>query len=203
VAPLLRVEPLAVEPPLDDVGALAFTSPNGVARFAARHPDRALPVFAVGDATAEAARAAGFSRARSAGGDVADLARLILAERDSFAGRLLRAGAQEAAGDLIGVLRSGGVAASSVALYRTVPCAPPTVLSAAGDEAWAAVLIHSPKAGRALAAFADRLPPGRLCVCISPAAAKPLAAAACGPIRVAARPDEPSMIAALRSALGG
>lgn len=201
MAPLLRVEPLAVQLRLEGVGALAFTSPNGVAGFASLRPDRGLPVFAVGDATADAARAAGFTRVLSAGGDVADLARLILAERSSFSGRLLRAGAEEAAGDLVGALRRGGVAASSIALYRTVLCQPPSALWSADHDAWAAVLVHSPKAGRALAQFVDRLPAGKLCVCISSAAAKPLVAVGYDPIRAAAHPDEASMIAALRASL--
>ncbi|WP_415491802.1 uroporphyrinogen-III synthase, partial [Brevundimonas diminuta] len=41
---------------------------------------RRHPVFAVGDATAEAARAAGFADVRSAAGDIHALARLIAAE---------------------------------------------------------------------------------------------------------------------------
>ena len=67
VLPLLALEAIfQPNPDLSDVWALAFTSRNAVTAFAPLTPDRALPVFAVGDATAEAARAAGFADVRSA-----------------------------------------------------------------------------------------------------------------------------------------
>ena len=61
VAPLLQARPLPGEIGLTGVGALAFTSANGVNAFAERSPERSLPVFAVGDATAAAAHKAGFA----------------------------------------------------------------------------------------------------------------------------------------------
>ncbi|MBK1970712.1 uroporphyrinogen-III synthase, partial [Brevundimonas diminuta] len=84
-APLLTLEPLpgaldAVPAPAA-VAALALTSPNGVEAFAPLISRfRRHPVFAVGDATAEAARAAGFADVRSASGDIHALAHLIAAE---------------------------------------------------------------------------------------------------------------------------
>jgi uroporphyrinogen-III synthase len=104
VAPLLEVHPLAVSIDLDGVGALAFTSANGVRAFAALSEDRGLPVFAVGGATAEAARAAAFTSVTSAEGDVAALAQTIVANRDRFAGLVLAPGPREPAGDLVGAL---------------------------------------------------------------------------------------------------
>lgn len=62
---------------LSGVAALAFTSPNGVDAFMRNSARRDLPVFAVGPATAAAARAAGFAQVTSADGDGAALARLI------------------------------------------------------------------------------------------------------------------------------
>ena len=56
---------------------MLFTSSNGVRAFAELSPRRDLPAFAVGDATAAAALAAGFTQFKSAGGDVRDLARLV------------------------------------------------------------------------------------------------------------------------------
>ncbi|WP_436017749.1 uroporphyrinogen-III synthase [Phenylobacterium sp. LjRoot219] len=116
VAPVLRVEALRAELSFAGVGALAFTSPNGVTAFVGRNGLRDLPVYAVGDATAEAARAVGFHRVQSAGGDVR-----ALAERRSFYGAVLRPGALEPAGDLVGALRLKGVEAVTAALYRTRP----------------------------------------------------------------------------------
>jgi uroporphyrinogen-III synthase len=56
------------------VGALAFTSVNGVEAFAARSAWRETRVFAVGAATAAAARAAGFADIVSSEGGVTALA---------------------------------------------------------------------------------------------------------------------------------
>src|SRR5690606_3696589 len=75
VVPLLTLAPLPgalnAAPPPDAVAVLALTSPNGVEAFAPLIPRfRDHPVFAVGDATAKAARAAGFADVRSASGDI-------------------------------------------------------------------------------------------------------------------------------------
>ncbi len=59
VAPLLAIQPLVdARVDLTDVGALAFTSANGVRAFAEKSAERSLKVFAVGLATAKAARQA-------------------------------------------------------------------------------------------------------------------------------------------------
>ncbi|HET6969964.1 MAG TPA: uroporphyrinogen-III synthase, partial [Phenylobacterium sp.] len=75
VAPLLAVRPL-LDVPVDlrGVAALAFTSANGVRAFADVSGERNLKVFALGAATAQAARAAGFKSVLSADGDVEALA---------------------------------------------------------------------------------------------------------------------------------
>src|SRR4051794_41252334 len=77
-------------PPLDleGVQALLCTSANGVRATAARTTRRDLPVLAVGDATARAARDVGFAHVESAGGDVEGLARLAARRLDSAARRL-------------------------------------------------------------------------------------------------------------------
>jgi uroporphyrinogen-III synthase len=72
-----EIQPRPVEWP-DDVAALALTSPNGAVRAGELAPDKSLPVFAVGDATAEAAQTVGFSDVVSASGDGAALAALIV-----------------------------------------------------------------------------------------------------------------------------
>lgn len=193
VAPLLAIRPLpgalAAAPHLETVQALAFTSPNGVAAFAALTPLlRDRPVFAVGDATAHAARAAGFADARSAAGDVHALARLIAAEAP--AGLVLTPGPREPAGDLSALLPDRRIVALPV--YEAVETGAPA------PQVYEALLIHSPRAARALAAT---LPPaaavGRTAVAVSAAAAAPLSPLPFAEIRIASAPDEPSMLAAL------
>ena len=189
VAPLLEVRPLPqAEPGLSGIAALAFTSPNGAAAFAALTARRDLPVFAVGDATAEAARAAGWREVISAGGALGELAAL-LAERAP--GAVLAPGAAEPAGDLPGLL-AGRVEVRRLAVYDAVET------GAGAPFGWEAVLVHSPRAGRVVAA--RRGPAGgraRRAVAISEAAAAPLASCGFGELRIARAPTEAAVLEAL------
>ena len=105
IAPLLAVHALPdVQVDLHGVAALAFTSANGVRAFADISPERAIRVFAVGAATAQAARAAGFKLVLSADGDVEALAEGIGQRRGELRGAVLHPGAVDLAGDLVGAL---------------------------------------------------------------------------------------------------
>lgn len=186
VAPLLSIRPIPqAAPDLTGVAALAFTSRNGVAAFAALSEARALPVFTVGDATAEAAREAGFIEVRSAAGALGDLARLLAAEAP---GRVLAPGALEPAGDLPALL-AGRVEVRALPVYEAVGT------GAVAPPAFDAVLVHSPRAGRALAALGPFA--GQVAVAISEAAAAPLAVGSGLDIRVASHPDEAALFQAL------
>lgn len=193
VVPLLTLAPLPgaldAAPDPAAVAVLALTSPNGVEAFAPLIPRfRNHPVFAVGDATAEAARAAGFADVRSASGDIHALARLIAAEAPP--GPVLAPGAREPAGDLPALLSDHPVQRLPVyAAFETHAVAP---------KPFDAVMLHSPRAARALAADLPRAASfGRIAICISEAAATPLRAFDFTEIRIAAAPDEPSMLSAL------
>lgn len=193
VVPLLTLAPLPgaldAAPDPAAVAVLALTSPNGVEAFAPLIPRfRDHPVFAVGDATAEAARAAGFADVRSASGDIHALARLIAAEAPP--GPLLAPGAREPAGDLPALLPDRPVQRLPVyAAFETHVPAPAT---------FDAVMLHSPRAARALAADLPRAASsGRIAICISEAAATPLHPFDFAEIRIAAAPDEPAMLSAL------
>lgn len=189
VAPLLAIRPLDARPDLTGAQALAFTSRNAVKAFAERLDDRALPVFAVGDATAASAREAGFHDVRSAGGDLDALAALIRAEGAGLS--ILHPCAAEPAGDLAALVGDAG-RITSLAVYEAVET------DATAPDVWDAVLIHSPRAARALAASlsADGAG-GRIAVAISPAAAAPLAVLGFAEIRTAAAPTEDALLAAL------
>ena len=198
VAPLLAIRPLPdaldAAPDFATIAALAFTSPNGVEAFAALTPDlRDLPVFAVGDATAEAARDAGFSAARSAAGDIHALARLIAAS--PIQGLILAPGAREPAGDLPALLPGR--------VIQRLPVYAAEETNAAAPADFDAVLLHSPRAARALAAIlTPDVAENRLAVCISAAAAAPLGAFSFAEIRVADAPDETSILTALGKSAG-
>ena len=198
VSPLLTIRRLRPRLDLTGVGAVAFTSRNGVAAFAALEPERGLQIFAVGDATAEAAREAGFRDVRSASGDVAALADLIAAEHE--AGAVLVAGAREPAGDLPGALKAADVPIRAAALYAAV--------AASGGRGFAAlkagkldgVLIHSPRAARRLAHLTKGLALAAGAVpafCISPAAAGSLSGSPAFAPVAADRPDEAALLSLL------
>jgi len=107
-------------PPLASVQALIFTSRNGVGAWCRLSGRRDLTVFAVGDASAEAARSAGFRRILSAAGAVRDLVPLVAAQADPGAGELVHATGRDVAGDVAGDLAAMGFAVRTVILYRAV-----------------------------------------------------------------------------------
>lgn len=189
VAPLLTIRPLDARPDLTGVQALAFTSRAGVEIFRALTPARILPVFAVGDATAASAKEAGFTGVRSAAGDLFALAALIRTEAQGLS--ILHPSAAEPAGDLA-TLVGGSARVTTLPVYEAVET------DAAPPDAWDAVLVHSPRAARALV---GRLSPdsaaGRLAAAISPAAAEPLSALPFADIRIGAAPTEAGLLAAL------
>lgn len=197
IDPLLAVETLDVQLDLSHAAALAFTSANGVEAFARLSDERGLPVFAVGKATARAAHGAGFVSVSSADGDVEDLCDLIVR---GAAGPVLWAGAQEPAGDLVGMLRGCGVMARGVAVYETIERAPSEVILARLDAPLTA-LLHSPRAARILAAMLrERSAPTLRVLCLSQAVAAPLLdLIEPGSVAFAPRPDETALLDLLNS----
>ncbi len=183
VAPLIEIRPCGGPVDLAGVGALAFTSAAGVRVFAALSAERALPVFAVGEATAAVAAEVGFAEVFSADGDVAALSALIGARRGSFAGDVLNPGAKERAGALTG--------ARTLTVYESHPATLPTDFAIAGLDA---VLLHSPRAARLAAdLFRGALEPAMAAVCLSPAVAAPLAGLGLE-VRIAVAPNEAALL---------
>ncbi len=190
IEPVLETRPKAgVAIDLMGVDALAFTSAAGVSAFAALSNVRALRVFAVGDATAEAARAAGFGSFRSAGGGAIALADLI-ADAAPRPALVLNPTAVEPAADLAALLAERGVTARSVAVYESREAG-----LAAAPKDIAAVLIHSAKAAGVVARLtAGQDLSGVLLCAISAAAARPLADAGFGHVAVADAPNDAALL---------
>ena len=164
-----------VEIDLTGVAALAFTSANGVRAFTDLSGDRSLRVFAVGAATGQAARQAGFRTVLSSDGDVAALAGSIAARKTELRGAVLHPGALDLAGDLTGALEAQGVPARRLVVYETAPADIP-------DERLAellrcdTVLLHSPRAAEVLAKLLKVHPaPGLRALGLSKNVLKPLA----------------------------
>ena len=206
VAPMLRVEPVIDA----DLGAgpwaaVLITSANG-ARAIAAHKRRgeltALPVLAVGQASATAARAAGFSDVTSADGDGGDLARLAAVRFSGAAMPLLYLAGEERARDLGAELAASGLKVATVAVYRTVKVAalPDDVRAALAAGVVEGVLHFS---RRSVESYLDCARDGPalqpIHYCLSARAAEPLQAAGASRIRVAAKPDEAGMLALVTS----
>ncbi len=111
ISPLLKIAPTHVVPDLSDYSGVIFTSRTAV--------DLASPLpitaWCVGDQTAEAANAAGWS-AISAGGDVNALYERIVA--DAPEGKILHLRGHHTRGDLVGRLRKTGIHADAHILYE-------------------------------------------------------------------------------------
>ena len=124
VEPLLRIEFLdSGGLSLEGVQALIATSRNGLralARNDALPRAKALPLFAVGSATAAMGRALGFGAVIEGDGNAAALVPLISERCDANAGTLLHLAGERLAADLKGDLEGLGFAVMQPRLYRTV-----------------------------------------------------------------------------------
>src|SRR5882757_9522061 len=205
IAPILEIEPVDPGPiALDDVQAVLATSRNGLDAFARRVARRNLPVLAVGDATAELARTLGFRDVASAAGDGADLADLARARLDPAGGVLLHPSGEDVARDLPTLLAPAGFTLRRIVLYRARPVAvlPSAAAAALADPRLAGVVFFSPRTAKVFATLAARVDlthrlAGLTAVCLSPAVAQALDPSPWRAVRIAERPDSPSLLARL------
>lgn len=112
IAPVIEIEPVGDAVSAEGYGAVLFTSANAVRQAL---PAPGAKAYCVGEATAEAARAAGFE-AVSAGGTAEDLERRLLA--DLPGGPLLHLRGAHVRGDLAGRLGRAGMRADEAVVYR-------------------------------------------------------------------------------------
>lgn len=200
--PLSEIRPLAVDSSFDleSLGRVAATSANAL-----RHapPDlivrlRALPFHGVGEATADAARAAGFRIVTSEQGDAASLARAIIQSSPGAArGDILYLCGHIRRPEFEAVLAEAGLTFRVLETYDTVF---PDRSSGFGAMLDAnpdifAVLLHSREAAKAFVRLADA-PPSLRFVAISDRAGQPLEELGYGVIS-AGEPTEDAMLAAL------
>lgn len=203
LAPLLAID-FVDEAPLDlsGVQALLMTSANGVRAFARNTPERGLKVLAVGDATARAAEAAGFTDVVSAAGDVDDLAVLAAGRLDPGAGVLLHPAGSKVAGDLAGMLERAGFSYRRCVLYaaRMASRLPEKARAGLAAGEFAGVLIYSPRTGATFkrlieaAGLAPALA-GVRAYCLSANVAAAVAELPWAAVETAARPEQTAMLA--------
>ncbi|WP_338050187.1 uroporphyrinogen-III synthase [Rhodovibrio sodomensis] len=150
IEPLLDVQVRDVAVDVSDVQALLITSANGVRAFAALSDARDLRVLTVGQASAEAARKAGFVGVESADGDAEALADLAIARLDPADGPLYHAAGTVTAGALQTRLTAAGFEVRRTPLYEAVPAArlSEATRTALGDGALDAALFFSPRTAK-------------------------------------------------------
>jgi uroporphyrinogen-III synthase len=194
VAPLLAI--VRRVPPLPPAQAVLVTSANGLVSGL---PD--LPLFAVGDATAAAARAMGMARVASAGRDAATLAALVERACDRAAGPLLLLSGARQGFELAERLRAAGFRVLRRVTYAARPVAtlPATAVAMLRRGAGHA-LFFSPEAARVFVRLARRggLGPGGIeALAISAATAAALSPLPWARIRVASHPNQDALLALL------
>lgn len=185
-----------------DIAAVAVTSANAFRHAAPELLQRlrSLPCYAVGEATAAAAQAAGFSDVTEAGGDAGTLAGTIAAVRPAgpvvyLCGSVRRPLFEQR-------LANAGVTVVAIETYCTAKRVRPIskVLAAAGERPIDIVLLYSANAAEALVETMSR--PGleglferATYLCLSPRIAETLAGKVNGRILSAAEPSETALLA--------
>ncbi|MEJ8475780.1 uroporphyrinogen-III synthase [Roseibium algae] len=196
-APMLRM----VEKPsplfdLEGVSALAVTSAR-VADILVGHQQidllASLPVYAVGDRSAEVLQGAGFQDVISAQGNVADLARQIVSGHSG--GQVLYLAAQDRAGDLEELLKTAQISCVLNELYQMEPVVDidMDLLQILEVHCVDAVLIYSRRTAETLVARLEAvsridLLHGMRVVAISEGSAGPMPDEAC--VEIASHPTE-------------
>jgi uroporphyrinogen-III synthase len=206
VTPLLTIRMREeAEIPARNWQAIALSSANAMSHKALKPAPpvlAAIKVFAVGAQSAEAARQAGYEKVHAEGGNMEGLARAIARDCKADEGAILYPSGAETAGDLKGTLETKGFTVERVILYDAiaVESLSQDVLAALRTGRADGVLLYSPRSARL---WAKLVAESGLTVealrlrhfCLSPNVA-----AALGPgfiTEIAARPDEPSLVALL------
>lgn len=201
VVPAAIIRPTYASVSIDGVQALLMTSAASARMTQADDTLRALPVYAVGDATAAAAQDAGYENVISAGGDGAALA-VLAADRMSPAdGALLHLRGQEVAGDVTGMLDACGFQTRLLEVYYTEdhPNFKDRLVPFLSNPR-GLVLFHSPAGARRFGVAISKPPydlSGWHAIGLSAACLLPLETCGFGGMTSAQRPDEEALLEAV------
>ncbi|HEV7600540.1 MAG TPA: uroporphyrinogen-III synthase [Bradyrhizobium sp.] len=216
LAPMLRFEPVAFHDDADArYGAVIVSSANALRAIEAELAGSrllTLPLFAVGERSAEAARHAGFRDVAVADGNAAALRDLIVAsvrgKTLKKASTLLYLAGADLAGDLAGELGERGFSVVTHTTYRMIPVLslPQEAVDAFAANGIEAVLHYSRRSARAFldAVRAAGVEISALAIpqcCISDAVASIVRDVGASQVLVARSPDESGVFEALDRAL--
>jgi uroporphyrinogen-III synthase len=217
LAPMLRFEALTFQDDSDTrYGAVIVTSANalrGFGKLPAGQRLLKLPLFAVGEHTAAAARDAGFDKVISANGDATALREAVLAgvkaKQLKRTSPLLYLAGADLARDLAGDLGERGFTVVTQTTYRMIPVTslPREVADGFAAHQIKAVLHYSRRSARAFleAARSAGVEISALAVaqcCISDAVASIVRDAGATQVLTARTPDENAVLDLLTRALG-
>lgn len=180
--------------------ALLLTSANAIPAISAC--DRTTKVFAVGDATAAKARAAGFDNVESAGRDANALTALVVARCDPAAGALLLASGATLGLELAADLRRRHFVVRRRIAYTAQPAAvlPADAERALVNQTVRYALFYSAASARAFAGCISGSPEWLVeieALAISPPTARALSLLPFCRIRVASHPNQDELVGLL------
>ncbi|AWM04314.1 uroporphyrinogen-III synthase [Bradyrhizobium amphicarpaeae] len=216
LAPVLKFEPVAFHDESEATyGAILVTSANAIRAVASQSHDLGLlelPLFAVGEHTAAAARDAGFAEVIVAGGDAASLRDQVMqSARDKVLKKkstLLYLAGADLSRDLGGELGAEGFSVVTQTTYRMAPVKhlPREVCEGFAAHGVEAVLHYSRRSARAFldAARDEGVEISALAIpqcCLSETVASVLRDAGASQVLVAATPDENALFTTLERAL--
>lgn len=216
LAPVLKFEPIAFHDESEtSYSAVIVTSANAIRAVAPQLPDLGLlklPLFAVGEHTAAAARDAGFAEVVVAGGDATALRdKVMQSARDKRLKKkstLLYLAGADLSRDLGGELGAEGFNVVTQTTYRMVPVKllPRDVREGFAAHGIEAVLHYSRRSARAFleAARHEGVEISALAIpqcCLSETVAGVLREAGASQVLVAATPDENALFDTLERAL--
>lgn len=201
-APLLQMQSVLFPvPDATKYDAVIFTSANGVKALEqsgqlAGFVD--LPLFTVGDRTADVARQAGFTNIASADGNLEDLVALV--QRELTQGRIYYPAAKHRSGDLATVLAP--IEVDSVICYEMVPATvlPDDIIALLNSGDACAILLYSRRTAEIFCDLVvDILPQDKrsniTALCLSENVAAPMVANHFTRIGLADYPSEEAMMA--------
>lgn len=195
ISPLLETRFLTADLGLCAHAGVVFTSEAGVEGLVRLTEARDIPAWCVGQRSAQAARAAGFSVV----GTAADVARLVpLLIEGGSRGALLHARGRHVAGALRDDLAKAGVLLREAVVYEQATVAlSAEALAALGDDAALILPLFSPRSARLAAeACRERQAPLRVAA-LSPAIAEAVAALRAEVVVTSREPDEASLLDAI------
>lgn len=213
LAPLLKFEPVAFHHEGEaGYGAIIVTSANAIRAVAPQLQDLdllKLPLFAVGEHTAAAARDAGFATVIVAGGDAAALHGAVMrSKRVKKNSMLLYLAGADLSRDLGSELGAEGFSVVTQTTYRMTPVKhlPREVCKGFAEHGIQAVLHYSRRSARAFleAVRGEGVEISALAIpqcCLSETVAGVLREAGAAQVAVAAAPDENALFETLERAL--